>query len=257
MTDSEFVDYYNSYRDYTPGPNVQFESTVVLQKIDRERYEKSRKTAEPKGSAREDMRAQLKKEANVSRGAVGKTVTVNEDGVEKKISKTEDGYVIREKRQGVVDYKEQRPKPTVKERAKKLSDEWVPIEERKREKCVEGKKTKLPISIVLAIACITLSLMLIVGSSVILGSAKSEQGKINDEIARLKEENKLLSADLEKKNQDADIDSFATEVLGMISQEYVSVRYIKNENTDGLKVSGKTDSDLWSSIINAIFPFLN
>ena len=37
MTDSEFVNYYNSYRDYTPGPNVQFDTTVVLQKIDRER----------------------------------------------------------------------------------------------------------------------------------------------------------------------------------------------------------------------------
>ena len=102
ITDSEFVDYYNSYRDYTPGPNVQFDTTVVLQKIDRERYKKSRKDApSAQRSAIEDIKDQLKKEADASKSAVGKTVTVKENGVEKKITKTDEGYVIREKRQGV------------------------------------------------------------------------------------------------------------------------------------------------------------
>ena len=112
-------------------------------------------------------------------------------------------------------------------------------------------------SLILAIICITVSLMLIVAGSVILGSAKSEQRAIKDEIDGLRTENKLLSEELDKKNRDADIDTFAKETLGMIDQEYVSVRYIKSENSDGLEVSDEREQDLWTSIINAIFPFLS
>ena len=258
MTGGDFVDYYNNYRDYTPGPNVQFDTTVVLQKIDRERYEKSRKsvTSNPQ-SARKDIKEQLKKEASASSRNVGKTVTVKEDGVEKKITKTEDGYVIREKKNGVVGYAEQKPKPTPAERIKKASDEWVPIKDSKKEKCVEGKKTKLPLSIILAIVSITVSLMLIVGSSVMLGSAKSEQSRIENEIESLNATKKLLSEELTEKNREADIENFAKEELGMINQDYVSVRYIKNEKSDGLNVHEDESLGVWSSIIKSIFPFLD
>lgn len=257
MTDGDFVEYYNKYRDYTPGPNVQFDSTVVLQKIDRDRYEKGRK--EGVGSpdaARKEIKRRLEKEAEKKSVKLGRTVTVREGGVEKKITKTQDGYLIREKSKGVVGYTEQKPKPSAREKIKKASDEWVPIEERKKEKCLEGKKTRIPTSLIIAIVCITLSLMLIVGSSVILAGAKSEQSTLVGEIESLSENRRLLSEKLEEKNREAEIESFAKDQLGMIDQDYVSVKYIKSDIQDGLKVNSDGSADLWSSIIDAILPFL-
>lgn len=257
MTDGDFVEYYNKYRDYTPGPNVQFDTTVVLQKIDRDRYEKGRKDKkEDPDIARKEMKRRLEKEAETKSVKLGRTVTVREGNVEKKITKTQDGYLIREKSKGIVGYAEQKPKPRAKERIIKVSEEWVPLEDRKNEKCLEGKKTKIPTSLIIAIICITISLMLIVGSSVILAGAKSEQSLIRGEIESLSENRKLLSKKLEDKNREADIESFAKDQLGMIDQDYVSVKYIKNDIQDGLQVSESGSQDLWSSIIDAIFPFL-
>ena len=259
VSGGDFVDYYNNCRDYTPEPNVQFDTTVVLQKIDREKYEKSRRaeTQDPRASARKDIKEKLAKEAQVSSRNVGKTVTLREGNTEKKITKTENGYVIREKKNGVVGYTEQKPKPSTKEVIKKASDEWIPLEERKKEKCLEGKKTAIPLSMILAIITIAMALMLIVGSAVMLSSAKSEQNRIKSEINGLYETQKLLSQELDEKNREADIESFAKEELGMINQDYVSVKYIKNDKEDGLDVYKEDGSSLWSSVIESIFPFLN
>ena len=258
LSGGEFVDYYNNYRDYTPEPNVQFDSTVVLQKIEREDFGNvARKGAGNRDQARAEIKSQLARDARAARSSVGATTVVYENGAEKKITKTENGYLIREKKNGVIGYTEQKPKPTAKETIKKASEEWIPLEERKKEKCIEGKKSKIPTMTILAIITIFLALMLIVGSAVMVSSARSEQNRLLDEIATLQANEKLLSEELDKKNRDADIALFAEEELGMISQDYVSVKYIKSDKEDSLSVYKEENESYWSSVIKSIFPFLN
>lgn len=258
ISGGEFVDYYNNYRDYTPEPNVQFDTTVVLQKIEREKYEKSKRSeTQAPASSKEGVKEKLISEAKESSKDIGKTVTLVQNGTERKITKTPDGYLIREKKNGIVGYTEQKPKPTAKEVAKRASAEWIPLDERKKEKCIEGKRTKLPISLIFAIITICLALMLIVGSSVLLATARAEQNGLKGEIETLGATQKLLSEELEKKNKDADIDSFAKDVLGMINEDYVSVKYIKSDNEDGLDVHEQEKTGGWSSFVKWIFPFLD
>ena len=259
VSSGDFVDYYNNCRDYTPEPNVQFDTTVVLQKIERESYEKSKHTETGAGKTtyRDDVKKKLASEARASRSDVGKTVTVVQNGAEKKITKTQDGYLIREKKNGIVGYTEEKPKQTAKEIVRRASAEWIPLEERKKEKCIEGKKAKMPVTLILAIITICLALMLIVGSSVLLATAKAERNELQNEIEALDNEKKLLSEELEKKNKDADIDSFAQDELGMINENYVSVKYIKSDKGDGLDVHSAEESGGLFSIIKWIFPFLD
>ena len=112
---------------------------------------------------------------------------------------------------------------------------WLPVEERKKEKVVQGSKTKLPTTLMLAIAVITFSLFIIVSSSVLLGSAQREQNELEDKIAKLDLEISELRTDLNKKNAEAEIEKFAKEELGMISQEHVNFEYINSNKTDELQ----------------------
>ena len=259
VSGGDFVNYYNNCRDYTPEPNVQFDTTVVLQKIEREGYEKSKRAEAQahKPTYRDGMKEKLLFEAKESSREVEKTITLLQDGAEKKITKTPDGYLIREKKNGIVGYTEQKPKPTAKEVVKKASAEWIPLEERKKEKCLEGKQSKIPVSLILAIITIFLALMLIVGSSVLLATAKAERSGLEGEIESLGATQKLLSEELEKKNKDLDIDSFAKDELGMIDQNYVSVKYIKSDREDGLDTHSEEERGGLFSVIKWIFPFLD
>lgn len=259
VSSGDFVDYYNNCRDYTPEPNVQFDTTVVLQKMEREGYEKNKKAEAQvrKSSYRDDVKEKLLSEARESSREVGKTITLLQGGAEKKITKTPDGYLIREKKNGIVGYTEQKPKPTTKEVVKKAAEEWIPLEERKKEKCIEGRETKIPVTLILAIITIFLALMVIVGSSVLLATAKAERNAIESEIEALTAAEKLLSEELDRKNEDADIDSFAKDVLGMINEDYVSVKYIKSDKEDGLDVHREEETGGFSSFIKSIFPFLD
>ena len=108
------------------------------------------------------------------------------------------------------------------------------IEERHNETIIEGKKTKFPKGIALAVLVITISLLLIVSSMVLLGSAKNEKNALKDEIETRDFEISELQTDLDKKNENADIEIFAEEHLGMIKQEHVKVEYIKSNKTDGI-----------------------
>ena len=89
VSSGDFVDYYNNCRDYTPEPNVQFDTTVVLQKMEREGYEKNKKNEAQvhKSTYRDDMKERLLSEARESSREVGRTITLLQGGAEKKITK--------------------------------------------------------------------------------------------------------------------------------------------------------------------------
>ena len=128
----------------------------------------------------------------------------------------------------------------------------MPLEERNEEKIEQGGKTKLPGAIIAAILVITISLLMIVGSSVLLGSAKKEQNDLEDKIAKLDSEIAELQTDLNKKNAEAEIEIFAEEELGMIRQEHVNFKYINSNKTDEFEKE-EVDKVSLGSLIKWIF----
>ena len=140
----------------------------------------------------------------------------------------------------------------IKEISKEAAKTWIPLEERKKERIVQGGKTKLPASLILAILVITISLLMIVASAVLLGSAKNEQNELEDKIAHLEWEISELRTDLNKKNAEAEIEIFAKEELGMIGQEHVNFEYINSNKTDELEKQ-KAEEVSFSSLIKWIF----
>ncbi|MBO5716259.1 MAG: hypothetical protein J6S23_07720 [Clostridia bacterium] len=195
-------------REYTPEANVRLDTMVLLDRIDGARYKKDKNKM---NTNKNDIKAKLEREAARS--------NPKSMGAEKKSNPKKQSESTSSK---------------IKEVAKAAAKTWVPLEERHSETIIEGKKTKLPSGVILAIVVITISLLLIVSSIVLLGSAKNEKNALKNEIAALDFEISELQADLNKKNENADIEIFAEEQLGMIKQEHVKAEYIKSNKTDGI-----------------------
>lgn len=221
---------YKATREYTPDANVELDTTVILQEIDQARYGK--KDNINKKENKNDIKSKLQAEAD----------RTNPKNVKKQVlSKSES---LRESKQGM----SSKIKDTLKDAAKT----WIPLEEREKEKIVKGGKTKIPVTLILAIIVITISLLMIVGSAVLLGSAKSEQNELEDKITLLDREINELRTDLDRKNADADIEIFAKEELGMISQEHVNFEYINSNKADGFEKQ-EAERVSFRSLINWIF----
>ena len=191
--------------EYTPKANAHLDTLVVLQRIDQARY----KDNDSKMNNKNDIKSKLEAEAARS-NPKGKT----------RMNEAKKG-----KEQAGVSSK-------IKEVAKVAAKTWIPLEERHEEKIIDGGKTKFPKGIFLSIIVITISLLLIVGSIVLLNSARNEKNELVDEIESLDFEIAELQTDLNRKNENADIEIFAQESLGMIKQEHVHAEYIKNNKTD-------------------------
>lgn len=203
---------YKASREYTPDSSPELDTAVVLQNIDEVRYSKKDKMKNNDNN-KNDVKAKLRAEA---------------DRVNPKTAKKQ----APSKKNGTSGTGRSKASTTIKEVAREAAKTWIPLEERKEEKIVNGGKNKIPGMLILAIIVITLSLLMIVGSAVLLGSAQSEQNELEDKIAVLDMEIAELKTDLDKKNAAADIETFAKEQLGMISQEHVNFEYINTNKTD-------------------------
>lgn len=228
MTEGDFANYYRSTREYTPDSNVELDTTVILQRIDRDRYKKNKNMKTEKN----DVKAKLRAEANRANPKGRPAPTAQKQSTAAKKPAAEPSKM--------------------KKVAKEAAKTWIPIEEMKTEKVVQGSKTKLPTGVIFAILVITMSLMLIVASAVLLGSAKSELNELEYEIELLDKEIAELKTDLDKKNADADVEIYAQEVLGMIKQEHVNAEYINSNKTDGVQVHKEEKISL-ATLINWIF----
>ena len=222
---------YKATRDYTPKSNVNLDTVVLLQRMDQARYGK--KNNMKSNSGKNDVKTKLQAQADKSNPKAERKQAPSKKG------NSQEGKL------GKASTK-------IKEVAKEAAKTWVPLEERKEEKIVQGGKTKIPGTLILAIIVITVSLLLIVGSAVLLASARSEQNELEDKISLLDKEIAELRTDLDRKNADADIEVFAKEELGMISQEHVNFEYIKSDKTDGV-TKQQNEKVSFSSLINWIF----
>lgn len=100
----------------------------------------------------------------------------------------------------------------------------------------EGEKFKLPVSAIGSMAAFALSLGLIVGGSVMIGSASGEVGTLNSTISRLEAEQTELQSALDLKYNIQDIEEDAKS-LGMINKEYAEKAYVG--------VSGEEDIEIY------------
>lgn len=229
ITEGDFADYYKATREYTPESNVELDTLVLLQRMDQARYTK--KDAMNTKNDRNDVKSKLKAEADRNNPKIAKGENLKNSEKQKKQGNTTS---------------------KIKEVAKVAAKTWIPIEERKEDNIVKGGKTKLPVTLILAIIVITVSLLLIVASAVLLGSAKREQNELEEKISALDMEISELRTDLDRKNADADIEIFAKEELGMIKQEHVNFKYINSDKTDGVEKQ-QSEKVSFSSLINWIF----
>ena len=189
---------------------AELDTAVLLDRIDQARYGK--KDNMNKKENKNDIKSKLQAEAD---RANPKGLKRQETPKSKSLPKKKSGSSSK-----------------IKEVIKDAAKTWIPLEEREQEKIVKGGKTKLPGTLILAIIVITVSLFMIVGSAVLLGSAQSEQNELEDKIALLDKEIAELRTDLDRKNANADIEIFAKEELGMITQEHVNFEYINSNKAD-------------------------
>ena len=229
ITDKEFADRFRASREYSPKANVDLGTTILLQKISDQKSNKIK----PMNAEKNNIKKKLMAEADRNNP---KTPSQNRVAETKRpASKANAGS-----------------QSNIREVARKAAKTWIPLEERHNEKIVEGKKTKIPARFIFAIIVITIALLMIVGSAVLLGSARREQEALKDSIDDLDFQIGELNTELNKKNEGLDIEFYAEEVLGMINQEHVNAEYINSNKTDGVEKHESEKASL-TSLINWIF----
>lgn len=110
-----------------------------------------------------------------------------------------------------------------------LKDKWFPAEP--TEGRVNTTKLHVPVRVMSALAVFTVSLGLIVGGSVMIGSASGELGKLNSKAASLEATQAELEGKLDLKYDITQIEKDAKE-LGMISDDYVEHKYVEAPSDD-------------------------
>ena len=149
--------------------------------------------------------------------------------------------------------------PSVKEqrgiRAKvnQMVKKWFPKED-KKENTTTFKKN-VPVAAIGLIISATLAMTMIISSGVMASQANINVSDLKYEISTLSEEQAMLEEKLMKKENLSEIKEYATEQLGMISQDYVASEYISgsSENTvdDYTENDGETVD--FSTLLSSIF----
>ncbi len=113
---------------------------------------------------------------------------------------------------------------TAKSVIKAFREKWFPMERREGRR--EGVKFRVPAAAMSGIAVFAVSLGLVVGGSVMIGSASSEVGLQRTQIAKLEAEQADLQGKLDLKYNVSDIEAEAKS-LGMIKRQYAENSYIR------------------------------
>ena len=119
------------------------------------------------------------------------------------------------------------------ERIKAVAKEWLP-----EEKIVDVKVKRSPRRIAraaVAIAGIAVSLMMIVGGSVLVSDANREAKELENELKTLEIQRNELDLELDIKNDINLLRDKAVNELGMIRKEYVDAQYLDVGGNDSIQ----------------------
>lgn len=112
---------------------------------------------------------------------------------------------------------------------------------------IKRHKKSFPLVAFAAVVVIAVALFLVVSGSVKLMEADSEIAELKSQISKIEDTEALLNSRLEEKNNLAEIERIASEHLGMIRSEYVSVRFVdgmsKGSKNNGVVSLYKTDDE--------------
>lgn len=117
--------------------------------------------------------------------------------------------------------------------AKDFAAKWFPIE--RRENRGVGGGFRIPVSALASIAVFAVSMILIVGGSVMVGDATGEVGRLDSEIASLKAEKVDLEGKLDLKYTVEEIEADAKE-LGMVKRQLADNQYVVLANEDEVEI---------------------
>ncbi len=115
----------------------------------------------------------------------------------------------------------------ITERAAK---EWLDIDQRERR--AEGEKKKMPVTTMVAILTIALSLLLVVAGTVITSQASTELYAAEARFREATEVKEELERKIEIKNDLKYIEMMARTRLGMVDREFAAVKYIGGESEE-------------------------
>ena len=135
---------------------------------------------------------------------------------------------------------------------KAIANEWLP-----EEKIVDVKVKRSPrrmARITAAVAGIAISLMMIVGGSVLVSDAGREAKELENELKELEITRNQLSLELDMKNDVNVLREKATNELGMIRKEYVDAMYLDVSGNDSIEVfESEKDRNVGISAILSAF----
>lgn len=133
---------------------------------------------------------------------------------------------------------------------KEIAEKWFPAEPKEGRSV--GEKFRFPVSAVGSMAAVALSLGLVVGGSVMIGSASSEIGMLNSEISHLEAQQTELQSSLDLKYNIQDIEKDAKS-LGMINKEYADKAYIDVAEDEEIEIYEQEESNIgFSALLNAL-----
>ena len=122
------------------------------------------------------------------------------------------------------------------------------------EEVLEGEKTRIPRKVLPTLACVTLSLMLIVCSTVMVSRAQSEVSRLEYQIEQLEYEKNDLEGKLNMKNDMLYIKDVAENQYGMISGDYAASRYVDVTDDEKIEIHGEAEKSesLLTRLLKAI-----
>ena len=115
-----------------------------------------------------------------------------------------------------------------------------------------GEKLRFPVSVVGSMAALALSFGLIVGGSVMIGSASGEVGTLNSKISQLETKQTELQSKLDLKYNIQDIEEDAKS-LGMINKEYAEGEYIDVGDDEEIEIYEQEEKNVgFAALLSAI-----
>ncbi len=119
-------------------------------------------------------------------------------------------------------------------RLAELSREWFPIE--KEEKCEKTDAKKLPAGVLGAMLAVTLSCVMIVGSSVMVSLSIREASILQSELDALNKQYTTLDTELSLKNDMLEIERIAVQEYGMVRSDFVSTQVLTTQSENTVEV---------------------
>lgn len=120
------------------------------------------------------------------------------------------------------------------EKLGELSREWFPIE--KEERVVKAEVGKMPAGVLGAMLAVTLSCVMIIGSSVMVSLSVREASILQNELNALDKQYTMLNTELAQKNDMLEIERIAVEEYNMVRADYVSEQVLSTESENSVEV---------------------